>query len=182
LGNVTASSTPESAKAALEVLIERTVSLAQTAIAGQSTCKKRATFYLFDGDRLVRRSQAAWTGAKASRQEWVLGRSPHDDEVVRFARGEDAALIVDLENDPPPHFVDNKGRAYKTFVSVPVRAGDTSFGLLTADADRAYALTDVDRGFLILIAGVLGAGVAHVEAVERRASQTGSVRPSASEG
>jgi GAF domain-containing protein len=64
--------------------------------------------------------------------------------------------------------MDFRGRSYKSFVSVPVRAGNKSFGLLTADADRAYALTEVERGFLILIAGALGAGMAHVEAVEAK--------------
>jgi GAF domain len=182
LGRVTSSSTPEISHAALEVLIDRAVSLAQTEIGSQADCKTRAAFYGFEGDRLVRRSYAGWTGAHAPRQEWVLGRSNHDDEVIKFAHGEDALIVRDLENDPPPHFVDAKGRSYKSFVAVPVSAGERVLGLLTADADRAYALSDVDRGFLILIAGALGAGLAHVEVVELRATLTAPVSRSTAEG
>lgn len=166
VGRVTAAGKPEKARAAMEALIDRTVSLAQKEIGSQTNCKTRATLYLFDGNKLVRNYYARWPGAYAPRQEWVRGRSDHDDEVLKFAQGEDALLVEDLARQPPPRFNDAAGRCYKSFVAVPVRAGDRSFGLLTVDADRPYALSDVDRGFLILIAGALGIGLAHVEVVE----------------
>lgn len=172
LGNVTASNTPEHAKRALAVLVDRAVSLAQTELGRSSDSKTRSAFYRLENDRLVRDNFHGWTGSSAPRREFVTGKSEHDDEVMKFSHGENALLVRDLENNPPPHFVDCKGRSYKSFVSVPVRAGNRSFGLLTADADRAYALTEVDRGFLILIAGALGAGIGHVEAIEHRPSTT----------
>lgn len=165
LGNVTATERPEDAKRELAVLIDRAVSLAQTVLARTSYSQTRAAYYCIDGTSLDRRLWHGWTGSTAPRMTFMPGRSEHDDEVIKFAHGENALLIQDLEDHPPPHFIDNKGRCYKSFVSVPVRAGSTSYGLLTADSDRAYALTETDQGFLILIAGVLGAGVAHVEAV-----------------
>jgi hypothetical protein len=182
LGKVAECNTPDTVKGALEVLIERSVSLAQTEIGRhephdiggvQQPCKTRATFYLFDGQKLTRRNFAGWAGAQAPRLEWDFERSEHEAEVIKFARGEDARLVRNLATEPPPHFMDIGGRSYKSFVAVPVRVGNKSFGLLTADADRAYALNHVDRGFLILLAGVLGAGLAHAEVVESKAGQSG---------
>jgi putative methionine-R-sulfoxide reductase with GAF domain len=169
LGNVTAARRVAPAREVLAILRDRAVSLAQSEIGNQSTCKTRAAFYRFEegGRRLVRVSYQGWAaGCKAPRTEFVSGRSDHDDEVIKFAVGEDSLLVRDLENYPPAHFADAKGRSYKSFVSVPVRAGTKSFGLLTADADHAYALTDIDEGYLVLIAGALAAGLAHVETVE----------------
>lgn len=165
LANVTACESPEDARREVAVLIDRAVSLAQTALGSTSDSGTRAAYYCIEGNRLERKLWHGWTGSTAPRMEFVNGRSDHDDEVIRFAHGENALLVQDLENHPPPRFVDNKGRVYKSFVSVPVRAGSKTYGLLTADSDRAYALTGIDQGFMILIAGVLAAGVAHVEAV-----------------
>lgn len=168
LGRVTACRRLEDANAAAGVLIDRAVSLAESVLATMFNSLTRAAYYSIEGergDRLERKLWHGWTGSTAPRTSFELGRSEHDNEVVKFAHGENALLVDDLEERPPPHFVDPKGRVYKSFLSVPVRAGDKSYGLLTADSDRAYALTGNHRGFLILIAGVLGAGVAHVEAV-----------------
>ena len=165
LGNVTTTGSSQDAQATIGVLLDRAVSIAQSEIGRLSPCKTRAAFYRFDGSKLVRMTYSGYAGANAPRREFVGGRSQHDDEVIRFANEENALLVQDLENDPPPHFLDNRGRTYKSFVSVPVRAGRKSFGLLAADSDRAFALTDVDKGYMILIAGALGAGLAHLEAI-----------------
>jgi putative methionine-R-sulfoxide reductase with GAF domain len=168
LGNVTSAKTPADARQAIAVLLDRAVSLARSEVGRLSQCKTRAAFYSFEGDKLVRKIYYGWNGCTAPRKEFVSGHSDHDNEVIKFAEGEDALLVKDLENKPPAYFADCKGRCYKSFVSVPVRAGTKSYGLLTADADQPYALTEVDRGFLILIAGTLGAGLAHVDVVEGR--------------
>jgi hypothetical protein len=166
LGSVTATRSVEDARREVAVLVDRAVSLAQTALGRSSSSRTRATFYRIEGNRLVRKSYHGWTGCEAPRRDFVGGRSDHENEAIRIARGENALLVKDLPNHPPPHFADATGRPYQSFVSVPVRAGNISLGLLTADADRAYALTEIEEGFMILIAGALGAGVAHVEAIE----------------
>ena len=174
LGNVTACENPDDAARELAVLIDRAVSLAQSVLASTSDSRTRAAFYSMEGDRLERKCCQRWTGSTAPRTEFVRGRNEHDNEVIRFTHGENALLVQNLEEHPPPHFIDCKGRVYKSFVSVPVRAGKKSYGLLTADSDRAYALTENHEGFLILIAGVLGAGVAHVETVTAKRNGTSS--------
>lgn len=175
LGTVTACESPDDANREVAVLIDRAVSLAQSVLSTTSDSQTRAAFYCIEGDRLERKLWRGWTGSTAPRTEFMSGRTEHDNEVVRFAHGENALLIENLEERPPPHFIDFRGRVYKSFVSVPVRAGNKSYGLLTADSDRAYSLTGNHRGFLILIAGILGAGVAHVEAIT--AKHNGTINP-----
>jgi len=168
VGDVTSANNLAQASANLMVLVDRAVSLAQVELARSSKSRTRAALYCLEGDRLKRKSYQSWIGVSAPRTEFVPGRSEHDDEVLRFAQGENTLLVDDLENDPPPHFSDNKGRVYKSFVSVPVRAATKSFGLLTADSDTAHALSGVELGHLVLIAGVLAAGMAHVETLKSK--------------
>ena len=168
VGDVTSANSFAGASTNLKVLTDRAVSLAQSELARSSKSRTRAALYCFEGDHLKRNSYHGWNGASAPRTEFIPGRSDHDDEVLRFARGENALLVDDLVNAPPPHFSDNKGRSYKSLASVPVRAGDKSFGFLTADSDTAHALTGVELGHLVLIAGVLAAGMAHVETLKSK--------------
>ena len=170
LGDVTSADQLEDAKAALRVLRDAIVRLARTELGRQTSrkCNVRSAYYALEGNKLERKSYHVWSGATTPRINFVQGRSEHDNEVIRFTQGEDALLVEDLINNPPPHFVDRGGRSYKCFISVPVRAGGKSFGLLTADSSEANSLTTVDRGFLILIAGTLAAGLAHVETIENR--------------
>ena len=70
-------------------------------------------------------------------------------------------LSEDLESVTPRHFDYSRGTSYKSFITVPVRAGSESYGILTIDSDRANSLTEVDRGYVVLLAGVLAAGIAH---------------------
>jgi GAF domain-containing protein len=61
-----------------------------------------------------------------------------------------------------PAGFDIVGRTYKSFVAVPVRAGDEKIGLLTVDSDEVDVFTDVEEGYLRLLGGLLAAGVSHV--------------------
>jgi hypothetical protein len=168
LGNVTFAESVDDAASALRVLVDRSVSLAQEQLGhqGSDKCQVRATFYEFDGpDKLVRREKRTSAGARLPRVDFLQGRSEHDSEVIKFASGEEVRFIRDLETEVPPYFSDAAGRCYKTFISVPVRAGAKSYGLLTADSNIPYSLTDADKGFLILVAGTLAAGLAHLETI-----------------
>jgi hypothetical protein len=166
LGNVTAAYEPQDARTALAVLLDRAVILAHAEIARYSPGKKRVTFYRLESDGLTRQAYYGYTGADAPPRTFHYGHSDHDSDVIKFANSENAILVSDLENDRPAPLRNNKELSYKSFISVPVRAGGRSFGLLTADVDRTHALSEIDREDLILIAGVLGAGLAHVEALE----------------
>jgi transcriptional regulator with GAF, ATPase, and Fis domain len=67
--------------------------------------------------------------------------------------------VDDLYYHAPPHFNDTKGRPFRSFISVPVRTGETSFGMLSLDSDLAGTCTEVDTVHMILLAMVLGAGL-----------------------
>lgn len=168
LGNVTSARSVNDAAAAIDVLIECSVSLAQTQVGrqGADKCRVRSAYYEFDGgNKLVRKNPHAYAGAKLPRSDFLADRSDHDNEVIKFARGEDVRFVRDLESEAPPYFSDAAGRCYRSFISVPVRAGSKSYGLLTADSDKPYSLTSADMGFLILVAGTLAAGLAHMEGI-----------------
>lgn len=169
LGNVTSATKLDEATAAVKVLIERSVSLAQNQLGRQTgiQCRVRATYYEFDdgNKNLVRNKSHICAGDKLPRTQFVGGGSDHDNDVIRLALGEDVRFIRDLEREPLPYSLDSETRSYKTLIAVPVRAGNSSYGLLTADSDTAYSFTNADRGFLMLFAGILAAGVAHLEAV-----------------
>jgi GAF domain-containing protein len=167
LGSVNSAQSLDDATASISVLIDSSVSLAQTQLGhqGDVPCRIRAAYYEFDGDKLTRNNYHTWAGAKPPRIDFDTGRSDHDNDVIKLARGEEVRFIRNLKNEPLPFCSDSDKRSYKSFISVPVRAGKKSFGLLTADSDTAYTLTNADQGFLILVAGILAAGLAHVEAI-----------------
>jgi hypothetical protein len=175
LGNVTSASTVDDATAAINVLIDRSVSLAQTQLGKQTgvECHIRATYYeLSKGDDKLHRNKSHFcAGQKLPRLEFLKRQNDHDDDVIKLALREDVRFIRNLDSESLPYSTDSSSRSYKTLIAVPVRAGNRSYGLLTADSDLAYSLTNADRGFLILVAGTLAAGLAHMEAA-KSAAQT----------
>jgi GAF domain-containing protein len=168
LGSATAASKVEDVRAAVKVLLNRTVAVAQAECGRQTDldCRTRAVFYRFVGPNL----ELAYCEGRhgdTPRESFLLNGSPHEQEAIRVARGQNAVVVNDLENSPPPHFTDSKGRSYKAFIAVPVRAGGQSFGLFIADSDKAFSFSDVDKGYLVVLAGILAAGLAHLENAER---------------
>jgi hypothetical protein len=173
LGDVTCATKLDEAVAAINVLVDRSVSLTQTQLGQQSgiICHIRATYYEFNDakNQLKRNKCHVWAGAKLPRMEFTQGKNDHDDDVIRLATREDYRFIRNLDSEALPGTTDSGSRSYKALISVPVRVGKNSYGLLTADSDVAYSLTTADRGFLILVAGTLAAGLAHMEAVKSTA-------------
>lgn len=64
-----------------------------------------------------------------------------------------------VKRDPPPGWDKAKKRRYKTFITVPVRAGDDLVGLLTVNAPKPGDLTENDVGSMQVMAGLLGAAL-----------------------
>lgn len=98
-----------------------------------------------------------WAGRQAStppRRAFRAGYSQHKTEVLRFATSEEVLFVDDLYYHAPPHFVHSNDRSYHSFIAVPIRAGETSFGMLTVDSDLPGSLTEADKGHIILLAGV----------------------------
>jgi GAF domain-containing protein len=160
LGEVSSAKTVSEKESACFRLVQTVVKVAREQCGSNPEKKSsRAVFYYRTADRLERR----WYDGRrheAPRRDIVSSRSEHEREMVGLANGENSLLVRDLLTDPPPHFVDPAGRPYRTFIAVPVRAGDVSFGLLIVDSPVANSFSDIDVGFMILLAGALGAGLA----------------------
>jgi hypothetical protein len=120
LGNVTAAKTPQDRRAAVDVLVARTIDIAHSQCGRDAGTKPnvRSVYYAVIEDRLERKGYAG-RQSNAPRRQFVLGASPHDNEAIRIARSEEVLLVADLEDHPPPHFLDNKGRSYKSFIAAP---------------------------------------------------------------
>jgi len=128
---------------------------------GRPYAHRRAVFYHLQDGRLARLHHYGRPFHTAPRPTFVAGHSPHDDEVLRQATTEGLLVVDDLLVATPPHFPDPAGRSYRSLISVPVRAGSNSFGLLIVDADKPNAFTDRDKATLALVASILAAAYAH---------------------
>jgi GAF domain-containing protein len=62
----------------------------------------------------------------------------------------------DLDRQAPPGYDRSKPRRYRTFITVPVRSGNTPVGLLTINAPTPGDLTRDDVDTLLMIAALLG--------------------------
>jgi transcriptional regulator with GAF, ATPase, and Fis domain len=156
LGDVALASDPHQRRAALDVLIAMVV---DHAVSECGRGNVRSVYYELSGNRLERR-RFGGRGENVPRKEFVAGSSEHDNEVLKLARSGQPVLVEDLENAPPPYFIDNLGRSYRSFVACPIRIGETSFGMLGVDSEIASGFTGVDQVQLSLLAGVLAAGLA----------------------
>ncbi|MFE7870323.1 GAF domain-containing protein [Micromonospora humida] len=167
LAAVAVANTAQDARAAVKVLVNRTVAVAQDACGRQTEieCRTRAVFYRFVGDDLQLYYCEGRQGEKP-RDAFLHNGSEHDIEAIRTAKGRNARVVEDLENSPPAHFIDPKGRKYKAFIAAPVRTDAQSFGILIVDSDKAFTLSDVDTGYLALLATIIAAGFAHLLSVE----------------
>ncbi|RKR88434.1 GAF domain-containing protein [Micromonospora pisi] len=165
LGKVTTAKTEQELRAAVDVLTTRVVDIghSQCGRHNQPRANLRCVYYTYNHDRLERVVYVGRQTNTAPRRHFTNGASAHDNEAIRLTLSEDVLVVDDLHQTPPPHFNDAKGRSYRSFIAVPVRAGETSYGLLTLDSDLPHSLTDVDKGHMVLLAAVLAAGLAHQE-------------------
>lgn len=177
IGNVSAVTTPSERKEALTAL----VALALGTVRAQCGCGTRASyrsvFYSLvnerhgrqNRERLVRVKSEGRNGDGGARLTFDPGCLTDDEDkreearkAVKLAKGEDVLLVEDLQSDAPSYIRNAANRSYRTMLSIPVNAGDRHFGLLTLDSPEAGTLKEIDKRYMILIAGVLGAGLAQL--------------------
>ncbi|WP_430790974.1 GAF domain-containing protein [Actinoplanes sp. G11-F43] len=177
LGDIVAAETESEREKATDVLVRLTVSVAK-AVCGQNLSRvvnTRAIFYQLESDSVAtRRAYDGTYEGVQPRWDFDARRSLNDKRVLELAKGDRVLVVNDIDASPPAHFADYQGRPYKSYVAVPVRAGDTAFGVLAIDSDTPNSLTDVDVGYAILVAGILGAGLA---AADSPVGGTAGTRP-----
>jgi putative methionine-R-sulfoxide reductase with GAF domain len=149
-------------KTALSVLTNRIVDLASSELGLQRKppCKMRATFYRLRDDKLIREEWQAAGGRPAAPRELT------DADVIELARnGENAILVDDVSKPNSSSTIRFNDCA--SYIVVPVRSESTAHGLLFADADCPHRLTDIDKGLLILMAGMLAVGLEQASSTVR---------------
>jgi DNA-binding response OmpR family regulator len=93
-----------------------------------------------------------------ARTEFVEG-TVHGDYVIKKVTENEADFFPDLDDKAPEGF-DVKSVRYRTFISVPVVAGDTAYGLLTVDALKAGQLSELDLDLMRVMAGLVATAMA----------------------
>lgn len=97
--------------------------------------------------------------ADALRTEFVAG-TPSGDSVLALITHNTHRFCADVVAAPPPGWDASRPHEYRTFISVPVVAGTTAFGLLTVDSMLPGDLTEGDVPLLRLLAGLLADAMA----------------------
>jgi GAF domain-containing protein len=93
------------------------------------------------------------------RQEPFVEGTEHGDYVIDRVLSGEPDFFPNLDEEAPPGF-NPRSVEYRTFISVPVVAGKTAYGALTADARKAGDLSDVDVDFMNVLAGLVATALA----------------------
>jgi transcriptional regulator with GAF, ATPase, and Fis domain len=82
------------------------------------------------------------------------------DSVFAMIRDNEHAHSADVDRDPPPGWHGSAGHGYRSFLAVPVVAGQTPYGILTVDAMNVGGVSRSDVPFVRLLAGLLAGALA----------------------
>lgn len=134
----------------------RTVSVAAThglSIAAQT----RATYYTLriTPDGRVLGEPVSHGRVEESTTIWEEAKDP-GHSVWRIMDGEDVnAPIVRSTDEDKKDWADWDNKKYKSFISVPVKAGGVQFGLLSLNAPKSEDLTETDRMAVLVAARIM---------------------------
>jgi transcriptional regulator with GAF, ATPase, and Fis domain len=83
------------------------------------------------------------------------------DSVFAMIRHNQHVVALDVEKDPPPGWRGSAQHGYRSFIAVPVVAGQRAFGILTVDAIDVGGVTEAEVPFVRLLAGLLADALAY---------------------
>jgi GAF domain-containing protein len=86
--------------------------------------------------------------------------TPEGDPVFDMIRNNEHVVCADVDAEPPPGWHASKPHGYRSFVAVPVVAGQTAYGMLTVDAVDVGGVTEDDVQLVRLLAGLLATALA----------------------
>jgi hypothetical protein len=121
----------------------------------------RASLYALEGDTMTREMSE---GRSSTPPRPKIGTETRKDvALIHLAMGESTLLEPDTAapNATGYQFDDAVTQSYRGFIAVPIRAANKNFGLLVVDSDVPDSLTEVDAGYVQLLAGLIACGVAH---------------------
>jgi GAF domain. len=145
-----------------KTLTERVLTLGVTVAAGLvDAVRARSTLYQLDpastGWRLVPTNNAG----RSDQARTVFEEGTDAGDAVRaMVDGDEIVYCRDIRQEQPLGWVADPSRSYRTFISVPVTAGDEAFGMLTVNALEPDDLGDEDVSTMRVISAVLGAALA----------------------
>lgn len=120
------------------------------------TQRARACFFRNEPGPPRRLRPEKWAGRSGRpHTEFEAGR-PDGDAALTMVRERERRYCPDVDPDPPPGWSGTTS-GYRTFVAVPVYAGDECFGMLTVDALAPGDLaTEAESGLVDVFAHLLG--------------------------
>jgi transcriptional regulator with GAF, ATPase, and Fis domain len=96
--------------------------------------------------------------------------TPEGDSVFQMIRHNEHIQSSDVDRDPPKGWHGSSEHGYRSFVAVPVVAGQTPYGMLTVDAMNVGGVSRSEVPFVRLLAGLLADAIAygaHEEGIRR---------------
>ena len=117
----------------------------------------RANLFVLN-QRNDRLAPLVWSGHGDEPHPFVAGTAKGDDALQRVKIGE-PLFCEDIREDPPAGGA-RADAPYVAFISVPVRGGGFSYGMLTVDAPKRSAFTDTDLQTVRVVAEMLAVGFA----------------------
>lgn len=160
LAQVSVAVDAESKRRALDTLVNRAVATARAQCGMGRKETYRSVFYRLSEDRLERQAFEGREDDPLPRLVFRMEDGDYARYVIKLAQGEESLWVEDLHE--APDFIDAKKRNFRSLISVPVNANGRRFGLLGIDSPEPGTLRNVDTRFMILIAGVLAAGLAQL--------------------
>jgi GAF domain len=88
------------------------------------------------------------------------------DSVFHMIRRNEHVQSSNVDRDPPPGWHGSAEHGYRSFIAVPVVAGQTAYGMLTVDAMNAGGVSHSEVPFVRLLAGLLADALAYGAAEE----------------
>lgn len=83
------------------------------------------------------------------------------ESVFRMIRNNEHVQSSNVDRDPPPGWHGSAGHDYRSFIAVPVVAGQTPYGMLTVDAMNVGGVSRSEAPFVRLLAGLLADALAY---------------------
>jgi transcriptional regulator with GAF, ATPase, and Fis domain len=87
--------------------------------------------------------------------------TPDGDSAFAMIRHNEHVQSSDVDRHPPEGWHGSAEHGYRSFIAVPVVAGQTAYGMLTVDAMNVGGVTSSDVPFVRLLAGLLADALAY---------------------
>jgi transcriptional regulator with GAF, ATPase, and Fis domain len=134
-----------------------TQALLNSASGLAGSTRARACFFRLQQGPPKRLNPELWAGRSGKPHSNFLGGTAEGDAALAMCMSQERRYCEDVKANPPPGWSGTTS-GYRTFVSVPVYAGNECFGMLTVDALNPGELAaETESGLVDVLAHLLGA-------------------------